>query len=137
MKEKKYFEAEALLNIANEHYKVAKQISLEKDCDIFPIFTLMFYSFELLLKACALQQYRSIKNIPSLSQLIEINEDLNFSKQEKDLLNELGKYFSFRKGVDNTYLLDWQCLRGFCQDLFNFYQNLQHRIPVELSPIFQ
>lgn len=136
-----------MLNIAVQHAYCAEHL-LKQNAEVLvddqlsidallPISTLLYQAFELTLKAFLTHSHRQIKQYKSLYELVELNDDLGFSKQDIQLLSTLSREQGFRKGVDYALWSNRQQQQVFCQQILTLFEKLQDMMPVELQADYQ
>jgi hypothetical protein len=145
--DKRYLSPLELLNIATQHAYAADNL-LQQLSDhnlkhedtlsvLAPITSLMYYAFQLTLKAYCLHDHRPIKEYKNLIELVELNHHLGLSRHEVGLLKTLSKHQAFHKGADYDLWENQQELHVFCEDIISLYQRLQTLMPLELHPDYQ
>jgi hypothetical protein len=141
--DKHYLSPLELLTIATHHAYAADNLlqqlvnKASGQAVLAPITSLMYQAFQLTLKAYALHEHRPIKEYKKLMELVELNNHLDFSRQELNLLKTLARQQSFHKGTDYELWQNQQQLHVFCEEIMSLYQKLQTMMPLELHPHYQ
>lgn len=102
-----------------------------------PIVSLMYQSFQLLLKAYCLHDHRPVKERKNLMELVEMNAHLGLSEQEIRLLKTLTRQYAFHKGIDYELWENQQQLHVFCEKILSLYERVQQLMPLELQEDYQ
>jgi hypothetical protein len=102
-----------------------------------PITSLMYTAFELTLKAYLLHDHKKIGPQKRLMELVDLNDGLGISNQDKQLIKNLARQQAFRKGLDYKLWENPQQLQVFCAEILAVYERLQHLMPIELQKIYQ
>lgn len=100
---------------------------------LYPVISLMYQAFQLLLKAYCLHDHRPIKEYKNLIELVELNRHLGLSSQEVLLLKTLSRQYAFHKGVDYELWENQQQLHVFCEKILSLYERVQSMMPLELQ----
>lgn len=145
--DKHYLSPLELLSIATQHAYAADNLlqqlspnTLNQEQTIAlltPVTSLMYFAFQLTLKAYALHDKGPIKEYKKLMELVELNDYLNFSQQELNLLKTLAKQHAFHRGFDYKLWENEQDLHVFCEKIMTLYEKLQGMMPLELDPDYQ
>lgn len=117
-----------LQELARGHYKQGEHIDV-----LAPVTSLMYYAFQLLLKAYCLHDHRPVKEYKNLMELVELNKHLGLSNQEFILLKTLARHQVFHKGVDYDLWENQQQLHVFCEEIMALYERVQMMMPLELQ----
>ncbi|MCP0914845.1 MULTISPECIES: hypothetical protein [Legionella] len=141
--EKQFLSPLELLNIATQHAYCAEyllksngEIPIDEQLSVdalLPVISLIHIAFELTLKAYLMHDHRNGKQFKNLEELLELNQHLGLSKQEKQLLTLLARQQAFRKGSDYQLWENRQQLHVFCEQLMSLYVRLQELMPLELQ----
>ena len=140
----KYFlDAVDMIKIAAQHAYCAEhllkqngEVVLDNHLSIdalLPITSLMYQAFELTLKAYLLHDHRQVRQYKTLFELIELNDELDLSQLEIQLISTLARQQAFRKGVDYALWRDRQELHVFCEQIMRLYVKVQELMPLELQ----
>lgn len=136
-----------MLKIATQHAYCAEHL-LKQNAEVWvddqlsidallPISTLLYQAFELTLKAFLVHSHRQVKQYKTLHELIELNDELGFSKQDLQLLGTLSREQGFRKGVDYSLWDNRQQQQVFCQQILTLFARTQALMPLELQADYQ
>ncbi len=145
--DKQFLDAVDMLNIAVQHAYCAEHL-LKQNAEVItennltidallPVITLTHMAFELTLKACLLHEHRQIRQHKNLLELIELNDHLDLSRHELQLISILSRQHAFRKGVDYVLWENRQQLHVFCEQIMSLYARLQAFMPLELQRDYQ
>lgn len=118
----------------NAEVMIDNQLSIDA---LLPICSLMYQAFELTFKAYLLHGHHSIKPYKTLFELIELNNELNFSHQDIQLINTLSRQLGFRKGIDYALWKNRQQQQAFCEQIIDLYERVQALMPLELQADYQ
>lgn len=142
--DKHYYSPIEMLKIAAEHAACTQQL-LQNDAEIevygygetdtfLPIASLMYTAFELTFKAVLLHDNRPVKQFKSLLELLELNTEFGFSKQELQLLKRLSRQNAFHKGFEYELWESREQQHIFCIEILALFRHMQTLMPVELHP---
>lgn len=145
--DKQFLNPNDMLAIATQHAYCAEYL-LKQNTEVltdhhlridalFPVTSLIYQAFELSLKAYLLNDHQQIRQYKTLFELIELNHELDLSKQEIQLIKTLMRQQAFRKGVDYNLWENKQQLHVFCEQLMTLYARLQDLMPLELHRDYQ
>lgn len=143
--DKKFFSPLQLIQIATQHaysaehlYHFDRQSTDSEGGDTLePCLSLMYLAFELTLKAYLLQIHNQNIQHKNLMELMELNSELDLSKQDQHLLKKLFRQQAFRKGIDCELGYNRQQLQVFCSEIMALYERLQELMPLELQKDYQ
>jgi hypothetical protein len=140
---KHYYSPLALIKIATQHAYAAESLLQEHSYvhgsehdtkDVFlPAISMIYIAFQLTLKAYLAHIHRPVKTYKTLMELLELNEDLSFSPQDKQLIKTLARQLSFHKGVDPELWETPQEQEVFFANILMVYERLQEMMPLELQ----
>ena len=141
--DRQFLDAVDMLKIAAQHAYCADYL-LRQDAEVImdnqltvdallPIATLMYQAFELTLKAYLMHDHRHVRQYNSLSELIELNDELGLSSQEINLIITLSRQQAFRKGIDYALWENRQQQHVFCEEILSLYARIQELMPLELQ----
>ena len=145
--DKQFLDAIDLVNIATQHAYCAEYL-LKQNAEVMmdnhlsidallPISSLMYQAFELTLKAYLLHDHHQVRQYKTLFELIELNNELNLSQKEIQLINTLSRQLAFRKGVDYDLWENRQEQQVFCEQIMELYVRIQEIMPLELQGDYQ
>lgn len=134
--DKKYYTPLELIKIATQHAYCAEHLlnnDAEIEADVLePFISLMYFAFELTLKAHLVHGFKTSNLHKNLLELLEHSIELGLSNQEIQQLKQLSRAFAFRKGVDYELWDDRQHQHVFCVEIMDLYERLQQQLPIEL-----
>ena len=136
-----------MVKIANQHAYCAEYL-LKQNAEVMmddhlsidallPICTLIYQAFELSLKAYLLHDHHQVRQYKTLFELVELNDELNFSPKEIQLINTLSRQLAFRKGADYDLWENRQQHQVFCEEVMELYARIQELMPLELQGDYQ
>lgn len=145
--DKQFLDAIDMVNIATQHAYCAEYL-LKQNAEVMmdnhlsidallPISSLMYQAFELTLKAYLLHDHHQVRQYKTLFELIELNNELNLSQKEIQLINTLSRQLAFRKGVDYDLWENRQEQQVFCEEIMELYVRIQEIMPLELQGDYQ
>ena len=145
--DKQFLDAIDMVNIATQHAYCAEYL-LKQNAEVMmdnhlsidallPISSLMYQAFELTLKAYLLHDHHQVRQYKTLFELIELNNELNLSQKEIQLMNTLSRQLAFRKGVDYDLWENRQEQQVFCEQIMELYVRIQEIMPLELQGDYQ
>ena len=145
--DKQFLDAIDMVNIATQHAYCAEYL-LKQNAEVMmdnhlsidallPISSLMYQAFELTLKAYLLHDHHQVRQYKTLFELIELNNELNLSQKEIQLINTLSRQLAFRKGVDYDLWENRQEQQVFCEQIMELYVRIQEIMPLELQGDYQ
>lgn len=127
-----------MITIAMAHRKAARHLLAEPDVAqaeaLMPVTSLLYLAIELTLKAYVLQDYQRLPPLKGLLNWYEQAEWLELSREERELLKQLGQQQAFAKALDYALWDNPQQLQVFAHRLLNIHQRLLDQMPLELHP---
>tara|TARA_Y100000588_G_C14221216_1_gene911061 strand:- start:259 stop:705 length:447 start_codon:yes stop_codon:yes gene_type:complete len=144
--DKLYLKSKELIELSSQHAYAAELI-LQSEGEVvfvdgshqeglYAISTLLYIAIELILKAYLFHSHKPHYRHLKLSEMIDMNHELDFSKEDIEILKQLSKIQAFRKGIDYQLWESREAFHAFCEKVMSLYARIHDIMPLELQQMY-